>query len=104
MHETTPEFSRSNAVALDMYVQRRLFETTPAASRRKKIVFDEMMTSHRHEDILDQHYAPKTTRSDREVVYFPSRDEICAAKRIDSELCSSNLVFGVPEEPETEDL
>ena len=90
MHETTPEFARSNAVGLDLHVQRRLFETTPTASRRKKRVFDEMMTemmtSHRHEDMMDQHYTPKTTRADKEVIYLPSRDEICAAKRIDSDL------------------
>ena len=104
MHEMTPEFTRSNAVGLDIYIQRRLFETTPTTSRRKKRVFDEMMASHRHEDILDQHYTPKTTRADKEVIYLPSRDEICAAKRIDSELCSSKLVFEVPEETDAEDL
>ena len=104
MHDTTPEFTRSNAVGLDLHVQRRLFETTPSASRRMKRVFDEMMTSHRHEDILDQHYTPKTTRADKEVIYLPSRDEICAAKRIDSELCLSNLVFGMPEESDAADL
>jgi hypothetical protein len=104
MHETTPDFSRSNAVGLDIHVQRRLFETTPTASRRKKRVFDEMMTSHRYEDILDQHYTPKTTRADKEVIYLPSRDKICASKRNDSELCSLNLGFRVPEESETEEL
>ena len=91
MHETTPEFTRSNAVGLDLHVQRRLFETTSTASRRKKRVFDEMMTSHRHEDMMDQHYTPKTTRADKEVIYLPSRDEICAAKRINSEFCSSKF-------------
>ena len=104
MYETTPEFTRSNAVGLDIHIQRRLFETTPTTSRRKKRVFDEMMASHRHEDILDQHYTPKTTRADKEVIYLPSRDEICAAKRIDSELCLSNLVFGMPEESDAADL
>ena len=34
----------------------------------------------------------------REIVYLPSHEEICAAKRNDLELCSSNLVFSVPEE------
>jgi hypothetical protein len=63
-----------------------------------------MMTSHRHEDILEQHYTPKSARADKKIVYLPSRDKICAAKRIDSELCSSNLVFGVPEESEEEEL
>ena len=37
-------------------------------------------------------------------MYLPSLDEICAAKRIDMELCSSNLVFGAPEENEEEAL
>jgi hypothetical protein len=72
IYETTPEFSRSNAVGLDIHVQRKLFETTPTASRRKKRIFDKMMTSHPYEDILDQHYTPKTARADKEVVYLPS--------------------------------
>jgi hypothetical protein len=72
MHETTPEFLQSNAVGLDLQVQKKLFETTPTASRRKKTMFDEMMTSHRHEDILEQHYTPKTASSDMEIVYLPS--------------------------------
>ena len=69
MHETTPEFSRSNAVGLDLHGQRKLFETTPTASRRKKRIFDEMMTSHRYEDILDQHYTPKMARADKKIIY-----------------------------------
>ena len=44
------------------------------------------------------------TRNERETLYLPSREEICAAKRIDTELCSSNLVFGAPEENEEEAL
>ena len=63
-----------------------------------------MMTSHRHEDMMDQHYTPKTTGADKEVIYLPSRDEIFTSKRIDSELRSSKLVFGVPEENGVEDL
>ena len=55
-----------------------------------------MMTTHR--------YTPRTTRSEREPIYLPSRDEICSAKRIDMDLCSSNLVFGAPEENEEEAL
>ena len=62
------------------------------------------MTTHRYEDVMEPSYTPRTTRSDREVVYFPSREEICAAKRIDTELRSSNLVFGAPEEGEEEAL
>ena len=63
-----------------------------------------MMTTHRYEVILEPNYTPRTTRVEREPVYLPSRDEICAAKRIDIDLCSSNLVFGAPEENETEAL
>ena len=62
------------------------------------------MTTHRYEDILEPNYTPKTTKSDREVVYSPSREEICAAKRIDTELCSSSLAFGAPEEGDEEAL
>ena len=62
------------------------------------------MTTHRYEDLMEPSYTPRTTRSDREVKYLPSREEICAAKRIDTELCSSNLVFGAPEEGEEEAL
>ena len=51
------------------------------------------MTTHRYEDVMEPSYTPRTTRSDREVKYLPSREEICAAKRIDTELCSSNLVL-----------
>jgi hypothetical protein len=92
------------AVELDLHVQRRLFEATSTASRRKKRVFGKTMTLHRHENILDQHYTPKTTGADKEVIYLPSRDEICAVKKIYLELCSSNSVFGVTEKSETEDL
>ena len=63
-----------------------------------------MMTTHRCEVILEPTYTPRTTRSEREPVHLPSREEICAAKRFDMDLCSSNLVFGVPEENEEEVL
>jgi hypothetical protein len=53
---------------------------------------------------LKPRYAPKTARTDKEIVYLPSRDEICAAKRIDSELCSTSFVYGVPEKSEEEEL
>ena len=56
------------------------------------------MMTHRYEDVMEPSYTPRTTGSDREVKYLPSREEICAAKRIDTELCSSNLGFGAPEE------
>ena len=62
------------------------------------------MTTHRYEDILEPTYTPRITRSEREPVYLASRDEICAAKRIDLGLCSSNLGFGAPEETEEEAL
>ena len=63
-----------------------------------------MMTTHRYEDVLEPNYTPRTTRSERETVYLPSRAEICAAKRIDTELCSLNLAFGAPEEGDEEAL
>ena len=63
-----------------------------------------MMTTHRYEDVLEPNYTPRITRSEREMVYLPSGEEICAAKRIDTELCSSNLVFGAPEEGDEEAL
>ena len=58
------------------------------------------MTTHRYEDVMEPSYTPRTTRSERETVYLPLRDEICAAKKRDTELCSSNLVFSAPEENE----
>ena len=63
-----------------------------------------MLTTHRYEEILEPNYTPKTTRSVREIVYLPSRDEICAAKRTDMEFCSSNLLFGAPEKNEEKAL
>jgi hypothetical protein len=104
MHETTPSNFRNDDIGLDQRVQRKLFETSPVQTLKKKRNLGEMMISHRYEDILEPNYTPKTTRSEREVVYLPSREEICAAKRIDTELCSSNLVFGAPEEGDEEAL
>ena len=104
MNETTPSSFRNNAIELDLRVQRKSFETSPVQTLKKKRYFGEMMTTHRYEDVLEPHYTPRKTRSERETVYLPSRDKICAAKRIDTELCSSNLVFGAPEEGDEEAL
>ena len=93
MTETSPSGLGNDALGLDLRVQRKLFESSPAQTLKKKRNFSEMMTTHRYEDILEPSYTPKITRSEREPVYLPSRDEICAAKRIDMELCSSNLVL-----------
>jgi hypothetical protein len=43
-------------------------------------------------------------RSNRERVCLPSREEICAAKRIDTVFCSSDLVYGAPEEGDEDAL
>ena len=98
MTETSPSGLRNDALGLDLRVQRKLFESSPAQTLKKKRKFSEMMTTHRYEDILEPTYTPRITRSEREPVYLSSQDEICAAKRIDMDLCSSNLVFGAPEE------
>ena len=104
MTETSPSGLRNDALGLDLRIQRKLFESSPAQTLKKKRNFGEMMTTHQYEDIFEPTYTPRTTRSEREPVYLPSRDEICAAKRIDTELCSSNLVVGAPEENEEEAL
>ena len=104
MTETSPNGLRNDALGLDLRVQRKLFESSPAQTLKKKRNFGEMMTTHRYEDILEPTYTPRISRSERETIYLPSRDEICAAKRIDLDLCSSNLVFGAPEESEEEAL
>ena len=104
MHETIPSSLRNDALGLDLRVQRKLFERAPIQTLKKKRNFGEMMTTHRYEDVIKPSYTPRTTRSDRENVYLPSREEICAAKWIDTELCSSNLVFGAPEEGDEEAL
>ena len=104
MHETTPSNFRNDAIGLDQRVQRKLFETSSVQTLKKKRNFGEMMTTHRYKDILEPNYTPRTTRSERKMVYLPLREEICAAKRIDTDLCSSNLVFGAPEEGDEEAL
>ena len=104
MNETTPSSFRNDAIGLDQRVQRKLFETSPVQILKKKRNLGEMMTTHCYEDILEPNYTPRATRSDRELVYLPSREEICAVKRIDTNLCSSNLVFGAPEEGDKEAL
>ena len=76
MHETTPSNSRNDALGLDLRVQRKLFETSPVQTLKKKRKFGEMMTTHRYEDVVEPSYTPRTTRSDREVKYLPSREEI----------------------------
>ena len=88
MHETTPSSLKNDALGLDLRVQRKLFETSPIQTLKKKRNFGEMMTTHRYEDVMEPSYTPRTTKSDREIIYLPSREEICAAKRIDTELCS----------------
>ena len=93
MHETTPSNFRNDAIGLDLRVQRKLFETFPVQTLKKKRNFGEMMTTHRYEDVLEPNYTPRITRSEREMVYLPSGEEICAAKRIDTELYFSNLVL-----------
>ena len=90
MHETTPSNFRNDAIGLDLRVQRKLFEKSPVQTLKKKRNFGEMMTTHRYEEVLEPNYTPRTTRSEREMVYLASREEICAAKRIDTDLCSSN--------------
>ena len=93
MHETIPSSLRNDELGLDLRVQRKLFETYPIQTLKKKRNFGEMMTTHRYEDVMEPSYTPRATRSDREVVHLSPREEICAAKRIDTELCSSNLFF-----------
>ena len=104
MTETSPSGLQNNALGLDLRNHRKFFESSPAQTLMKKKKFFEMMTTHRYEVILEPTYTLKTTRCEREPVYFPSREEICAAKRIDMDLCSSNLVFGAFEENEEEAL
>ena len=83
MHETTPGSLRNDALGLDLRVPRKLFETSPIQTLKKKRNFGEMMMTHRYEDVMEPSYTPRTTRSDREVKYLPSHEEICAAKRIE---------------------
>ena len=72
MHKTTPSSLRNDALGLDLRVQRKLFETSPIQTLKKKRNFGEMMTTHRYEDVMEPSYTPRTTRSDREVKYLPS--------------------------------
>jgi hypothetical protein len=104
MAETSPSGLQTGALELDLRIQSKLFESSPAQTLKKKRNIGKLMTTHRYEDILKPNYTPRTTRSEREPVYLPSRDEICAAKRIDIDLCSSDLVFGAPEENDAEAL
>ena len=53
---------------------------------------------------MSSKYTPQATRTYKEVVYLPAKDETCAAKRIDSELRFSNLVWGVPDEQDEDGL
>ena len=53
---------------------------------------------------MSSKYTPLATRTYKKVVYLPTKDEICAAKRIDSELRSSILVWGVPDEQDEDRL
>jgi hypothetical protein len=66
-----------------------MFETFPVQTLKKKRNFGKMMTSHGYEDVLEANYTPRTTRNERKMMYLPSRKEICAAKRIDTDLCSN---------------
>jgi hypothetical protein len=104
IHETTPSNIRNDAIGLNLRVQRKLFKTSPVQTLKKKRNFGETITTHRYEDVMEPNYTPRTTRSDKEMVYLPSREEICAAKRIGTDLCSSNLVIGAPEEGDEEAL
>ena len=53
---------------------------------------------------MSSKYTPLATRTYKEVVYLPTKDEICPAKKIDSELRSSNSVWGVPDEQDEDGL
>jgi hypothetical protein len=75
MHETTPSSFRNDPIGLDLRVQRKLLETSPVETLKKKRSFGEMMTTHRYEDVLEPNYTPKMTRSERETVYLPSREK-----------------------------
>ena len=48
MTETSPNVLRNDAVGLDLRVQRKLFESSPAQTLKKKRNFGEMMTTHRY--------------------------------------------------------
>ena len=70
MHETTPSSFKNDALGLDLWVQRKLFETSliqtlKKKKKKKKRNLGEMMTTHRYEDVMEPSYTPRTTRSDR---------------------------------------
>ena len=50
MHETTTSNFRNDAMGLDLRVQRKIFETSPVQTLKKKWNFEEMMTTHRHQE------------------------------------------------------
>ena len=62
MTETSPNSLRNDALGLDLRVQRKLFETSPVQTLKKKRNFGEMMTTHRYEDILEPNYTPRTKK------------------------------------------
>ena len=104
IHESGPVLRSSNAEALDVRIQRRLFDSPSSSSRKKKRNFEELETSNNYEDFMSSKYTPQATRTFREKIYLPTKDEICAAKRIDADLRSSNLVWGVPDEQDEDGL
>ena len=104
IHESGPALRLGNAEALDVRIQRQLFESPSSSSRKKKRNFEEFETSISHEEFMSSRYTPQATRTFKEVVFLPTKDEICAAKRIDAELRSSNLVWGVPDEQDEDGL
>ena len=58
MHETTPSSFKNDALGLDLRIQRKLFETSPIQTLKKKRNFGEMMTTHRYEDVMEPSYTP----------------------------------------------
>ena len=71
MTETSPSGLRNDALGLDLRIQRKIFESSPAQTLKKKRNLSEMMTTHRYEDILEPNYTPRTPRAERETVYLP---------------------------------
>jgi len=94
----------SHAEAMDVRIQRRLFDSPSSSSRKRKRSLEEIKTSNNYEDFMSSKYTPQATRTYREIIYLPTKDEICAAKRIDADLRSSNLVWGVPDEQDEDGL
>ena len=104
IHKSGAALRSSNAEALDVRIQRGLFESPSSASRKKKRNLEEFETSNNHKEFMSSKYTPQATRTYKEVTYLPTKDEICAAKRIDAELRSSNSVWGVPDEQDEDGL